>query len=217
MHRYERPLIAIAVALAALAGFVDAIAFSALGFFASFMSGNSTRMGVALSGNELGNAAIAGALLLAFVAGVIVGTVVARAFAAQRKAAVMGLVTLLLLAAALLAGRIPVQIDLLIVAAAMGAANGVFARDGEVSIGVTYITGSLVKLGQKLAAALMGEGGRWDWLPYFALWTGFVAGAVMGAGAFFAIGLRALWFAAAAASALAIWFLARGRMRPKPD
>ncbi|MES2095336.1 MAG: DUF1275 family protein [Pseudomonadota bacterium] len=202
MHRYERPLIAIAVALAALAGFVDAIAFSALGFFASFMSGNSTRMGVALSGSELGNAAIAGALLLAFLSGVIAATVTAHAFAARRKVAVMTLVTLLLVVAASLAGQLADQIDLLIVAAAMGAANGVFARDGEVTIGVTYMTGSLVKLGQKLAAALIGEGDRWAWLPYLALWAGFAAGAVMGAGAYLHVGMGALWVAVVAAAVL---------------
>lgn len=202
MHRYQRPLIAIAVALAALAGFVDAIAFSALGFFTSFMSGNSTRMGVALGGHELGDAAIAGALLLAFLAGVIAATVVAHAFVARRKVAVMALVTILLLLAASLAGPLSDRIDLLLVAAAMGAANGVFARDGEVTIGVTYMTGSLVKLGQKLAAALIGDSDRWGWLPYLALWAGFAAGAVMGAGGFIQLGMSALWVAVGGAAVL---------------
>ena len=41
--------IALACALSALAGFVDAIGFLHLGgLFVSFMSGNSTRMGVCL-------------------------------------------------------------------------------------------------------------------------------------------------------------------------
>src|SRR3546814_4119801 len=35
----------------------------------------------------------------------------------------------------------------------MGAENGVFLRDREVSIGVTYMTGTLVRVGQKLAEA----------------------------------------------------------------
>src|SRR3546814_11863959 len=52
---------------------------------------------------------------------------------------------------------------------AMGGANAIFQRDGEVSIGVTYMTGALVKLGQRLAAALVG-GPRWHWAPYLALW-----------------------------------------------
>src|SRR3546814_9729783 len=44
-------------------------------------------------------------------------------------------------------------VPLLLLAAAMGAENGVFLRDREVSIGVTYMTGTLVRVGQKLAEA----------------------------------------------------------------
>jgi uncharacterized membrane protein YoaK (UPF0700 family) len=204
VQRYSGNLIAVAVALAALAGFVDAIAFSLLGFFASFMSGNSTRLGVALSGGEAGYAAIAAALVLAFVAGVIAASVIARIASKRRGTAVLGLVAVLLALAALLGGVAPARLDLLLAAAAMGAMNGVFAEGGEVTIGVTYMTGSLVKLGQRLAAALIGERDRWDWLPYFALWVGFVAGAVMGAGAYLRIGMDALWIAAGAAALLAI-------------
>ena len=199
MQRYSGNLIAIAVALAALAGFVDAIAFSLLGFFASFMSGNSTRLGVALSDGETGNAAIAAALLLAFVAGVIAVAVVGRIATRRRGTAVLALVAILLALAALLDGIAPARLDLLLAAAAMGAMNGVFAEGGEVTIGVTYMTGSLVRLDQRLAAALMGERDRWDWLPFLALWGGFVAGAVMGAGAYLRIGMDALWVAAGAA------------------
>src|SRR3546814_19780604 len=50
MQRYQTPMIAAAVLLAVLAGFVDAIAYISLGgFFASFMSGNTTRLGVGLA------------------------------------------------------------------------------------------------------------------------------------------------------------------------
>lgn len=53
---------------------------------------------------------------------------------------------------------------------------------GEVTIGVTYFTGTLVRFGQKLAsAALMGDGPRWDWVPHVLLWAGFVAGVTAGA------------------------------------
>jgi len=202
--RYSGNLVALAVALAALAGFVDAIAFSALGLFASFMSGNSTRFGVALSGGQPGLAAIAAALLLAFVAGVIAAAIVARLAGVRRGVMVLGMVAVLLALSAALSGIAPDRLDLLLAAAAMGATNGVFVADGEVTIGVTYMTGSLVRLGQRLAAALMGEGDRWGWLPYLALWGGFAAGAVMGAGAYLRIGLAGLWVAAGVAVVLAV-------------
>ncbi|WP_448663215.1 YoaK family protein [Sphingomonas sp. CJ20] len=196
MHRTESPLVVIAVLLAALAGFVDALAFTSLGgFFASFMSGNSTRLGVGLGTGDGAVAAMAGALILSFVSGVILSSVIARAAGEGQRHAVMAAVTLLLLAAALLGTFAPGPIVLLLLAAAMGTENGVFQRDGEVSIGLTYMTGSLVRMGQKLAGALMGDADRWAWLPYCTLWAGFVSGVVLGAAAQGLWGWYALWLA----------------------
>jgi uncharacterized membrane protein YoaK (UPF0700 family) len=203
MHRTEPPLAAAAICLAALAGFVDALAFTSLGgFFASFMSGNSTRLGVSLGSGTWGNALMAGALVLSFVSGVILSSVIVRALPKHDKGAVMAAVTLLLILAAIVAALAPGPIVLLLLAAAMGTENGVFTRDGEVTIGLTYLTGSLVKMGQKLAGALMGDAARWAWVPYLLLWLGFVAGAILGTGAQAAWGWSALWFAAAASAAL---------------
>jgi uncharacterized membrane protein YoaK (UPF0700 family) len=205
MHRTEPPLIAVAVCLAALAGFVDALAFMSLGgFFASFMSGNSTRLGVGLATGAGGDALTAAALILSFVSGVIFAAVIARARPAEDKANVMLAVTGLLIAAALVGSFAPGPVALLLLAAAMGTENGVFHRDGEVTIGVTYLTGSLVRMAQKLAGALMGDADRWAWLPYLLLWIGFVAGVVLGAGAHLRWGWGALWLAAAAAAVLTL-------------
>jgi uncharacterized membrane protein YoaK (UPF0700 family) len=205
MQRTEPQLIAIAVCLAALAGFIDALAFVSLGgFFASFMSGNSTRLGVSLATGMSGNTATAAALLLSFVSGVILATVIVRARPRDSMAAVMAVVTLVLLAAATVGSFAPGMIALLLLALAMGAENGVFHRDGEVTIGVTYLTGSLVRMGQRLAGALMGDADRWAWLPYLLLWAGFVAGVVLGVGAHVRWGWDALWFATAASAALTI-------------
>jgi len=215
MERTESPLIAVAVCLAALAGFVDALAFTSLGgFFASFMSGNSTRLGVGLGQGIGGDAAMAGGLILSFVGGVIVASVLVRATGHRHKAAVMATVTGLLTLAAILATVAPGPLVLLLLAAAMGTENGVFNRDGEVTIGLTYMTGSLVRIGQKLAGALMGDRDRWGWVPYLALWLGFLAGAVSGAASQLRWGWEALWLAAAVAAllTLAIARLTGGRV-----
>lgn len=90
-----------------------------------------------------------------------------------------------------------------VMALAMGAENAVFERNGEVSIGVTYMTGTLVKLGQRITAALLG-GDRWAWEWYLFLWLGLVAGAMSGAVVYSRIGLAGLWAAAAAAALLAV-------------
>ena len=60
--------------------------------------------------------------------------------------------TALLALAALVVGLTDRRFPLMLLAVAMGAENGVFNRDGEVSIGVTYMTGSLVRFAQKLTA-----------------------------------------------------------------
>lgn len=212
MHRTESPLVVIAILLAALAGFVDALAFTSLGgFFASFMSGNSTRLGVALGTEADSIARMAGALILSFVSGVIVASVLHRASGAGHRPVVMAAVTLLLLAAALVGTLAPGPLVLVLLAAAMGAENGVFHRDGEVTIGLTYMTGSLVRVGQKLAGALMGDADRWAWLPHLALWIGFVSGVTLGAISQARWGWNALWLAPMAAALLTLLVAQVGR------
>ena len=180
-----------------MAGYVDAVGFIALGgFFVSFMSGNSTRLGVGLAAWSP-DAAIAAGLILCFVLGVMLGSGAGRFAGARRPAAILTLVAALLAAASGLASLGAQAVALALVAAAMGAKNTIFERDGEVSIGVTYMTGTLVKFGQRLAAALLRQGDRLGWLPYLLLWLGLAGGAFVGAIAYGRLGLQTLWFAAA--------------------
>lgn len=204
MTRTPAPLAAIAVALAALAGFVDAVVFVRLGgYFASFMSGNSTRLGVGLSLHD-GSARWAAALILSFVTGVMLASVVARRFARRHAVAVMLGVTATLTLAAALDSFAASALAILLLAAAMGMENGVLTRDGEVVAGVSYMTGALVKFARALAGALMGDADRWAWLPHLALWLGFIAGAVWGARVATGYGEIALWVAAVVAGVITL-------------
>jgi len=192
--------------LSALAGFVYASGFILTGgLFVSFMSGNSTRLAVAAAGGST-LAVIAGALLASFVAGVVGGALLAPWKPARRKTVVLAASTTgLAVSAALVTFGLPVAAALML-AAAMGALNNVFLREGEVSIGVTYMTGTLVRAGQRIAGALRGRGPS-DWLPYLLLWVGLLAGAI--AGAFIATSSlgTAMWIAAATAAALTLFAL----------
>ena len=93
---------------------------------------------------------------------------------------------------------------------AMGAENAVLERDGADSVGLTCMTGTLVKAGQGIARALAGGASR-GWLQPALLWAGFLAGALVGGCAFPALGLPGLGWAAAvagslcAATAVATW------------
>jgi uncharacterized membrane protein YoaK (UPF0700 family) len=205
MDRYRPPFVAAAVLLAALAGFVDALAWLSLGgFFASFMSGNTTRLGIAIATGDHASEATAGALILAFVSGVMTATMLSVRFPRRRKPAVMAAVTLLLAFAALLAGFTDRQFPLVLLAVAMGAENGVFNREGEVSVGLTYMTGRLVRVGQRLTGALIGSGTPFGWLRPLVLWVGFLVGVLAGGCAHSALGDTALWAAAGAAALLTL-------------
>lgn len=200
MLRHRKRDIGIAVGASALAGYVDAIGFLSLGgFFVSFMSGNSTRLAVGIAGLPP-EALIAARLIGCFVVGVVLGSLLGAAAKRMRRPAVLALVAALLAVAAFL-DTVDVQVAMLFVAMAMGAENTTFERDGEVSIGLTYMTGTLVKLGQRLAGAIMG-GPRIAWLPYLLLWLGLVTGAVIGASVWPVFGLASLWAGVAGALVL---------------
>jgi uncharacterized membrane protein YoaK (UPF0700 family) len=181
---------------------VDAIGFLLTGgFFVSFMSGNSTRLAVGMA-EGASYAGLALALIAAFVAGVSTGALIGRKAGPRRGPAVLAFVAVLLALAAILAAFAPLPAAILVLAFAMGAENTVFAQDGEVRLGLTYMTGALVKLGKAITAALLGED-RFGWAPHLLLWLGLVAGAALGALAFGLLGPAALWIAAAAMAALA--------------
>ncbi|WP_374530508.1 YoaK family protein [Novosphingobium sp.] len=203
MHSIDASRRALAIAAAALAGFVDAAGFlSANGYFVSFMSGNTTRLGVDLI--EAPQVALIPASLIAgFVAGVTGGAIIAAKAGERRKVAVLGLVALLLALAALcrMSGAQGAMLALLVLA--MGALNNTFQRGGEVTVGLTYMTGALVRMGQGLAARLMGTGGE-AWSGWLFLWLGLSVGAVGGALGWTRAPEATLWSAALWAGGLAL-------------
>lgn len=209
MHRFDRPRQALAIGLAALAGQVDAIGFlSAEGYFVSFMSGNTTRLAVDLAVSW--HRALTPALLIGgFVAGVTAGAWLARKSGAWRKPAIVGTVTALLLIAAALRAAGGGNASLAALVLAMGALNNTFQREGEVAVGLTYMTGALVRFGQGLGAVLAGEK-REGWLANGLLWLGLALGALAGALSFQQLGHAALWIAAGfgGSMALAAWRIA---------
>jgi uncharacterized membrane protein YoaK (UPF0700 family) len=203
MKDYRRREVALAVGLSAVAGYVDAIGFLKLGgFFVSFMSGNSTRLGVGLAMGSWAAVRTALALIGLFVAGVVLGALVARRVGEGRRSVILALEAALLAASA---GLFAAGFDAAGVAAmvlAMGAENAVFQRNGDVGVGLTYMTGALVKAGQRIAAALTG-GDRWAWAPFALLWAGLSLGGAVGASSYLRFGIAALWAAAGVVAVLA--------------
>ncbi len=203
MQQIDQPRRRLAIALAGLAGFVDAAGFLAGNrYFVSFMSGNTTRLGVDLAQSPA-LAWMPAWLIASFVIGVTGGALLAQRAGARRKPVVLALVALLLTLAAGFHVEQAALAMLTALAAAMGALNNTFQRGGEVSVGLTYMTGALVRMGQGLAARLTGSGGE-GWSGWLLLWLGLALGALAGAMSWLHFPQFALWLAAGYAALLAL-------------
>jgi uncharacterized membrane protein YoaK (UPF0700 family) len=173
--------------LAALAGVLGATAFThSAGYFVTFMTGNAQR---AVLGYFRGDALLsvtAGLLMLCFVAGVVVASVCRRHFWVAHPHGPTVLTTFSLVAATIVdvidEGWEQNLVDfapILFVVFGIGALNTSFVKDGEVSVPLSYVTGTLVKMGQGIERHIAG-GNLSDWLGYFLLFASFVLGATLG-------------------------------------
>lgn len=182
MYQFARAERLLAYGIASVAGFVDAAGFLAADrYFVSFMSGNTTRLGVELAGGTRA-ALVAGSLLFGFMIGVAIGALVAETTVRYRKSSVLALSCLFLGIAA--AGHAFGSMAAFLGGSvlAMGAINNVFRRDGGVALGVTYMTGALVRMGEGLAGLISGSGkGAKGAIPSMILWGSLATGGFVGA------------------------------------
>jgi uncharacterized membrane protein YoaK (UPF0700 family) len=203
MDHGNNRLFVLAICLSAVGGYADALGFINLGgFFVSFMSGNSTRLAVALGKGSFFDAEVAAGIIFSFLAGVMLGSAIGER-ARHRHAAILGCVATLLALAGALDAWGPKFLSVVPLAMAMGAENAVFEKDGEVTMGLTYMTGALVKIATALRTALAG-GKRFGWLRPLLLWSGMLAGAVAGTAVYAHVGFQGLWGATGAMVIFAI-------------
>jgi uncharacterized membrane protein YoaK (UPF0700 family) len=177
----------LAYLLAVLAGVLGATAFThSAGYFVTFMTGNAQRAVLGYFNDDVLLSVTAGLLLLCFVAGVVVASVCRRHFWVAHPHGPTMLTTFSLLAATVVdvfdEGWEENQLDfppIMLVAFGIGALNTSFVKDGEVSVSLSYVTGTLVKMGQGIERHIAG-GSLSDWLGYFMLFAGFIFGAACG-------------------------------------
>ncbi|HEY1259215.1 MAG TPA: YoaK family protein [Stellaceae bacterium] len=199
----------LAALLAGLAGMVDAIGYLHLKhLFVSYMSGNSTQLAVALGRGDFTEAAAILRLVVLFVAGAAAGQIIADSSGRWHLTAVLATVTVLLAIAAAAATR-PEPMVL-----AMGALNASMHRAGNVGVSLTYVTGTLVKLGQGFGDFLARRAQGWDWLVQASPWAGLMVGATIGAVVHLRAGPAAAAWAPVVASGL---FAAVSVAIPDPD
>ncbi|MFJ3959204.1 YoaK family protein [Arthrobacter sp. NPDC090010] len=203
--------------LSAVAGFIDAVAYIHLGgYFVSFMSGNTTRASSDLMHGSLTGAGLALGLIGFFSLGVVLSTLVFRRAGERRLPGVLATTTALIAVAALLPSLSAEAAVPPLLAMAMGVVNTSYTRNGEVSIALTYMTGTLVKTGQHFAAALTRAEPHGVWLRYFTLWAMIALGAVAGAVNYRFTGLASLWVAAALLLAWTALAVRRLQTPPSP-
>ena len=202
---------AAAAALAALAGAVDAIGFLHFRtFYVSFMSGNTTRVAVALAGGDVVLAMHGAAVIASFLAGVVVGDLLTGHPPRRLWATLLIEATLLLWAA--LSG--PGLGSSLLLAVAMGMHNALVLRAEGIGVALTYVTGTLVHVGRAIAARLATRGSPPALWPLVGLWLALGAGATAGAAGSFA-GER--WALTAVAAVLVIMATVTGRSGGKVE
>src|SRR5699024_1648810 len=117
-----------------------------------------------LAEGDFGGAAIAAVILVSFFLGAATGAVVTRRRNLDDRSAVLALVATMLVVAFVLhrvtgVTVVGVPLAMVVVAASMGAMNSVFHTRGEVSLGVTYMTGAVVKRSEeRRVAGVLGVG-----------------------------------------------------------
>jgi uncharacterized membrane protein YoaK (UPF0700 family) len=181
----------LAATLAMIAGFIDAYGMITYRVFVSFMSGNTTQTGYQAAEGVFGPAALAALAILAFVIGSFAGTLLVQAAGGLARRAVFGVVAAALAEVVGLTyfGFLSVESGIAIVSVAMGVMNSAFSRVGAQSVSLTFVTGTLSRVGSHLALAarrapLADAQGPWDThlrraLMLSRVWAGFFAGALL--------------------------------------
>ena len=170
--------------MTAVAGWIDTVGillfFKELKVFPTYMSGNTTRLFVALFQGESHRAGSYGAAIALFVAGAVVGRCINDG-TRGRETVALQLEAALLASAALAASRgAPELLTLGLLAFAMGWNNvALTTRHGIGPRG--YITGTLVSLASRVADAITRRG-RWRRaLEPAIVWASLAFGALAGA------------------------------------
>ncbi|NMX60051.1 DUF1275 domain-containing protein [Pseudomonas sp. WS 5079] len=175
--------------LSVLAGMTDAIGFMASGDFVSFMSGNTTRLAVAISEGDLGLTGRLTLLVATFILGNALGVIISRVSKRHALPLLLCIATLLCGAAAWpMAEQLPAVLAAII---AMGMLNAAVEQVNGLPVGLTYVTGALSRFGRGLGRWILGER-RNGWRVQLIPWAGMFVGAVIGAVLEHQMGIRAL-------------------------
>jgi uncharacterized membrane protein YoaK (UPF0700 family) len=189
------PRLSLGLLLTAAAGYADAVGFVALGgHYVSFMSGNTTQLGDALTSPSSGLVLLPLSLIVMFFSGSTLGSWLALIGGARWGSSMATGLTLIgfVVTLALWVGGITVAQIMLPLAAGAGAQNAILPSTGSVRLGTTFVTGTLFTAGQDLARAVCRAAPPWRWLQHLLVWASLLAGAAAGGFGYQLAGIGAL-------------------------
>jgi uncharacterized membrane protein YoaK (UPF0700 family) len=196
----------LSLVIAAAAAYVDATGYLLYsGIYLSFMSGNTTRAAVLVGRGDWQQVAPAIGVIPTFVLGTTIGTVILGIVKKQGQAVVLLTAGIALAVVAALGvywqssrpnDRWPGL--LFVLTATMGLLNPTVRRVDRVSVGLTYVTGTLAKLGTAIGSTIINDGQSdardqsETILVLTAVWFAFFIGAICGGIATAHYGLRCI-------------------------
>jgi uncharacterized membrane protein YoaK (UPF0700 family) len=185
----------LAAGLAMIAGYVDAYGYITFKTYLSFMSGNTTQ-----TGSQIGQGDLAAAMpnllaIVSFVIGAVTGTLLTHSGTHQARRLQFEVVAALLAVSIglTLLGLSGSAVGIATLSVAMGIMNTALSRIGAQSVSLTFVTGTLSRMGMHLALAitrapLQDAQGSWDThgrraFLLLGVWAGFLTGALLGGAA----------------------------------
>jgi uncharacterized membrane protein YoaK (UPF0700 family) len=181
----------LATGLAMLAGFVDAYGIITYNTYLSFMSGNTTQTGYRAGQGDFALAAPSALAITFFAGGSFVGALIANSETSEPRRTAFGVVaaSLALVVGLTQFGHSSDGVLIALACWAMGILNTTLSRVGSLQVSVTFVTGTLSRLGVHLALAVRGarlrdSQGSWDTHLHRArllagIWAAFLGGALL--------------------------------------
>ena len=188
--RSERTRKRLAMCISLTAGYLDGYGLLVLGTYVSFMSGNTTTTGLRTGQANLSLVVSPAVAVVCFLAGSFVGSVVAHSGLRYARRVLFGVVAaLLVIVMQLQNDDIFKTLNIAALGFGMGMVNPALSRIGSEAVSLTFVTGTLSRIGNHLALALRrapvpASQGSWDTHLYRArigaqLWVAFTSGAAL--------------------------------------
>ncbi len=159
-----------------IAGIVDAIGFIHLknGLVISFMSGNTTRVGILLTSGNMRQAWHYIGVILLFVFGAAIGEAVALANKPFYRSTIMALVSATLIITLCVEPIYSPIVTNFLLSFAMGVQKIALRLTIEKATALTYVTGFLGNTGRSIAMLLMGKGTMLSFFPSFQFMVSYI-------------------------------------------